>query len=415
MKTLTFLSLLALAQGDAFPKQVGSPPPAIDEAQPAATDDSVSEGQPELPEVEPYEGTLAQGLGELETFAVAGELDRSLELADRLLAPNSFLRWRQDAMSDPESLTSRVLRLSDPLLESLGLLGAPAADRAEVHYAKGVVLARKVEETQDPEGLPAVEQSFQSSRALAGGGELRLDSIYNLGAGVLQLAEAVRLTIPEVREKLGLPALPPTTPPTVPPVPGAPPQAQPEEAPDPLEIARAFYLESREHFVEHLRVDWRDEDTRANVELIQRRLKELDEIEKQREEQEQEQQQEQEQEQDQNQDPNQDQQEQDQDGEQQEDQENQDPQEQDPENQDEPQEQEQDEEEDEPEEPEEQEGEEGEQQPSEQQPQPQPTEEFLTREEVMRLLERLEGIEEEAAKVEAQLKDSRRVPVRRDW
>ena len=49
-------------------------------------------------------------------------------------------------------------------------------------------------------------------------------------------------------------------------------------------------------------------------------------------------------------------------------------------------------------------------------PQPaEPSEEFLTREEVMRLLERLEDIEEEAEKVEAQLRDSRRRTVTRDW
>jgi len=55
---------------------------------------------------------------------------------------------------------------------------------------------------------------------------------------------------------------------------------------------------AKEHLVERLRADWRDEDTRANLEWIQRRLAELEEIERQREEQQQEQQ-------DQEQDPNQ--------------------------------------------------------------------------------------------------------------
>jgi len=46
--------------------------------------------------------------------------------------------------------------------------------------------------------------------------------------------------------------------------------------------AKAAYLEARDHFAERLALDWQDSDTRANVELIQRRLKSIADIEEQR-------------------------------------------------------------------------------------------------------------------------------------
>jgi Ca-activated chloride channel family protein len=184
--------------------------------------------------------------------------------------------------------------------------------------------------------------------------------------------------------------------------------AQPEEPPDPLELARGFYERSLEHFVERLRIDWRDEDTAANVELIQRRLRELDEIEQQREEQEQQQEQEQEGEEPQENE--------EQDSDEQEESEQGEPSEQDPNEQQEPQDGEpEDPSEEEQQEPEPQDGEGEESAPPQDPPPGEPEERVLTREEVMRLLDQLEQIEQEAEKIQERLRDRNRVPVKRDW
>ena len=357
-----------------------------------------------------FEGDLGEGIERVETLAMAGDYDTSLALSELLLAPNEFARWRQDARSADGKLNT-ILELVDPLFEGMGWLGAPEPHRAELHFARGVVLMRRGKQAADGSLRDESATEYLAARALAGPGELREDSVYNLGVGFLEEAEGVRLEIPEVREKLGLPALPPTQPPAPPQGAPAAPPAPEEEPPDPLELARGFYLSAREHFVERLRLDWRDEDTRANVELIQRRLKELDEIERQREEQEQEQESEEN-------DPNQES-EQSEDGENSDQQDEQDPDQQEEPQDSEPEESENSEEEEEPaeEKPEEPHEEEGESEGEEKEPQQpaEPQERLLTREEVQRLLEQLEKIEEEAEKVEAQLRDKRKVPVRRDW
>ena len=177
--------------------------------------------------------------------------------------------------------------------------------------------------------------------------------------------------------------------------------------PDPLQTARAAYLAAKEPLIERLRADWRDEDTRANLELIQRRLAELDEIERRREEQRQEQQQDQDQqgdgegEGDGSEDPS------------------------------------EGEAEGEESSPADGSGDPNQTQPGqgEEEPQtqaaPRPAEgegearsgtdpselaeRHLTREEVMRLLDKLGELEEAGAELEARLREARRIPVDRDW
>ncbi len=284
--------------------------------------------------------------------------------------------------------------------------------RAELHYARGVVLAAVDEPERRLESVP----SFGSARALAGPGELRLASTYNIAGVLLREAETWRSQIPELGGQaasgLPLPASPSGGAP-----PGAPPNAPPEDPPDPLKEARTAYLASKGVHLERLRSDWSDVDTRANLELIQRRLRELDEIEREREEKQKEQ--------EQNQDPSEgeENEEQQEDGDQQESDEQQDgesgDEQKDGQN-------EQDEQQKEPEDSE-QEGQDGEQErqtenvpqgegePQEGPAPGEPSERHLTREEVMRLLDRLSELEKEGQAVRSAIREARRVPVDRDW
>lgn len=276
--------------------------------------------------------------------------------------------------------------------------------RAEVQYALGVVLAARNDLPPDPLNPPPdvleAAPPFESARALAGPTPLREDATYNLGGVFLREGERLRLTLPEVGNAgaQGLPAAAP-----------APAALPGDEAADPLERARANYLTAKEHLLERLRADWRDADTRANLELIQRRLAELDRIQEERE-----QQQEQEQEQDEQGEEGEgeegDEQESDEDSEGEQSEE--DPSESDSEG--------------DPEQQEPQGGPPEEQETQETQPpeeggeaqtpeSSEPQERLLTREEVMRLLDRLGELEEQREELEAALRQSQRVPVPRDW
>ena len=137
-----------------------------------------------------------------------------------------------------------------------------AASRAQLLFARGVV----------QHGLGALGEAradFTRVVGLAGPGELRLAASFDAGAVVLAVAEAKR------SELQG------------PQVPGGPAEAAPE---DPIAAQRALYLAAREALVERLRLDPSDADTRADLELVVRRLRELDQLEEERQEQEQQQQ-----------------------------------------------------------------------------------------------------------------------------
>jgi Ca-activated chloride channel family protein len=297
-------------------------------------------------------------------------------------------------------------------------------EQAKVHFTLGVVAATRAIENPE-EGEPqraAARDAFSAARALAGPGELREDATYDLGALELFHAESVRATIPEISGQ------PPAAPGALGTPPGAPPAAPPGPEKDPLKEARALYGAAKEWFLERLRLGWQDEDTRANLELIQRRLHELDRLEKQREEQQQQQQGSDQNQPDQNEKDKQDKQDsQDQKGQQdQKDQKN--PQDdpdakdeqkdgqKDAEKKDQPQ---SDAEQKDPTEqqqrPEEAENKDGSESEPPKDAQQEPAERVLTREEVMQLLDKLAELEKQQKAIDAALRAKRRAAKKRDW
>jgi Ca-activated chloride channel homolog len=143
-------------------------------------------------------------------------------------------------------------------------------EKAHLRYAKGIVLDRL--------GITSKATSeFLAAAALAGPGDLRARGLYNRGTIRLVETEAKRAGfIADAQSQgAGSPPLPPT------------PGVQEEEPEDPIEVLREGYGAARELLVENMKVDPNHVDTRANLELIVRRLRELDEMEKQEQEQEQ--------------------------------------------------------------------------------------------------------------------------------
>lgn len=371
-----------------------------------------------LPEISAEDLELAMGPSWNGRWDLAGGIGRMQQLADEdhpeaakivgtvLLAPDFFSGWRRELELEGESWWLPVLEFSDPLLDFLRLNGLARNERAHVHYAMSVVEQALPEESDGPPEYRTARYELEKASARAGVGSLREDATYNLGTLALQSAEAWRALMPEFGGAPPAPAAP------------AAPGAEPETPPEPLDEARARYLDAKQFLALRLRMDWHDADTRANMELVMRRLRELDEIEQQREEQEQEQQDQEQQDQD----------EQDQD---QEDQDKQDPKDQEdpkdsesedqnqeqPEDQPEPEKPEDEGEEEEPEaEPEQQP--EAEEDPEAETPEPEegePQQEiYLTKEEVQRLLERLKRHEEEGEELRERRRSQRR-PTARDW
>ena len=352
MKLLVFLLLL---QAPAAPTQVAPLPEGAAKST-----------------VQPYAGSLREGRLELARLSKAEQHEEARALAAALAAKPDF-----DAQ--------------------------PEAERAEVLYAIGVVHGRALQ-------VPEAVESFHRARGLAGSSELGRAAAYNAGTYLLFGAEQVREQIPEIREKLKLPPLDPAQSPAL----AAPGGAQgDEQAPDPLEVARQAYMAARSELLGAWRGDSASADVRANLELCLRRLRELDELERQREEEQQEQQNEKQQ-QDQKQDPQQ--------GDQQQEKDKQDPsQQQDPEQKD-PQDPQQDDES--------KDGEKNEpkpedqKQPEESDPKKDPGAQAdeskeeqrpLSAEEMQRLLQQLQQIDEKAKEIEALLRDRRRQPVKKDW
>ena len=262
--------------------------------------------------------------------------------------------------------------------------------RAYLRHARGEVNRRA--------GYRALAESdFEAAAAGFGPGEERLASMAARFVTRLEAAEERRA------ELMAPPAQP---------APGAPPSATPEQPEDPLAELRALYRRARAAGLERLELDWRDPDTRANLELITRRLRELDRIEEQQQEQEQEQEESDEgEESDEPQEGDEEQEEQDegdQDQEQPQDQE--DPQE--PGDESEPEEREPEPQQpEEPAEPEEQD--EQPSQPEELEPLGPPPE--LSKEELQRLMQRLEELEDAQEALQRRIQGGQSAPVERDW
>ena len=331
---------------------------------PASPQGIAPEPAAEAPKVLAYSGTLRAGRLELAQLSKRGEHDAARDLAAALLAKPDF-----DAQ--------------------------PELERAEALYAIGLARGRARE---IPE---AVEQRHRAT-GLAGSGELGRAAAYNAATFLLQGAESLRAQIPEVREKLGLPPLEPDPAASAPAASGA-------EAPDPLAVAREAYLYARRELAVALRSERLAEDVRANLELCVRRLRELDSIEREREE---------EQQQQQDQQDKQDKQDQQQGEKQQQDSSKDSDSKQDPQPPEDSQQQDPGERKDEPQnepqnEPEPKDSQEAES--KEAQPQGEQEERPLSPEEMQRLLQQLQQIDEKAKAVEAMLRERRRQPVMRDW
>ena len=289
-----------------------------------------------------------------------------------------------------------------------------AAEREQAEFWFAVGVARGA-----AQAYPQAADAAHAARGLSGSSELGLSSAYNAGAFRLAHAERLRQDIPQIRERLKLPPLAPSAQ-GVPQLGGAPqgPVGQ-ETASDPIAVARGAYLAARADLIER----WRagpDADTCANLELVVRRLRELDELERQNEEQQNESSERENK--DQKQDPqHQDKQDPNQQQDQQQNEEQKD--EQDPkEQQDKPEDSEQEAKDEQKEEPKPESEQDKEEQKDEQQPPKEgadPAQEqeqrVLTPEEVQRLLQQLDKIEDQAAQVQAALRRAKRVPVKKDW
>ncbi|MBM3989810.1 MAG: hypothetical protein FJ298_02260 [Planctomycetes bacterium] len=309
-----------------------------------------------------YAGTLRAGRLELAQLSKRGEHDAARELCAALLAQPDF-----DAQSELE--------------------------RAEALYAIGLARGRARE-------IPEAVEHLHRATGLAGSNELGRAAAYNAATFLLQGAESLRAQVPEIREQLGLPPLEPDPATQAQSASGA-------QAPDPLDVAREAYLFARRELATALRCERLADDVRANLELCVRRLRELDSIERKREEQQQQQDQRQRDEQDQQdreqgeqrqQDPSQQQPEDDEEK-------GQAPQQQDPSEQQEPQ----------PEQPQPQQQDSQDESSKDAEPQSEQAQRPLSPEEMQRLLQQLQQIDEKAKEVEALLRERRRQPVKRDW
>ncbi len=344
-----------------------------------------------------WPGTFADGFAQIRTFAEKQQLESAARVADALLAPNSFLRGKQ-AWSERGGWRAHVVAAVDPLLDMAGWNGLEPDVRAEVWYAKGVIATlAKDRET--------AEADLWKARGMTSDASLQRDTIYDLGTLSLQAGEEERAKLPEVSGKQAAPPTP------VPSAPGAQPAgpggAQP---PDPLQLARAAYLLARDRFVERLRDDWQDADTQANVELCLKRLRELDDIEKKRKEEEQKKKDEQQKKDQQNKD---------------QDKKDKDKDKQDPEkdqqgkddpkkDQDKPKDEDKKKDEKKPDQPQDEKDKEAEKKKKDAQP-TQKQDEQMSPEEMTQLLDRLQRIEDEHKKIEAQLRAMRRAKVKKDW
>ncbi|TAJ14563.1 MAG: VWA domain-containing protein [Planctomycetota bacterium] len=199
---------------------------------------SAQDSQP-APEAAPpaaYAGSSARGLHELVEHVRAGRREEALALSSRLL-------------------------------ERRGTHALDEATEAQILYATGHALAA----AKLPEDAL---RAFSSARVLAGPGELRLWSSYNAGGVALAQAEELRAARAAAAAS-GAPLAAPA------PNAAAPGGAAPggAAAADPAaERAKVkdAYQQARALLLDRLRLDGADADTRANLELAVRRLRELE-------------------------------------------------------------------------------------------------------------------------------------------
>lgn len=360
---------------------------------------------------EPWRGSLANGLDHMESLASEGAFDDALAVADRMQAPDAFAQARTWLERVTGGVSETAMRPIGRALDAFGFDALKDADRAEIEFARAVTLlgslagsgpgagaAPGAGDGEDAEGR--LQRAVGAlDRARVAGGPARLDAVYDLGGLDLAAAEMIRETIPEIS---GGPPPPPAA--------GSAMAAEKDDE-DPLDVARRGYLAAREHLIERLLLG-SDADTRANAELVTRRLRELDEIERQREEQQQEQ----------------DEQSQDQSDSESKDKEG-DPKEQDPDDESQPKDGDDESEDDPKEEPEKPEDEspedeseteddesEADDESDPQEPEPaKPEERLMTEEERQRVMERNREYQEAGEALKRILRMRRKIPAKRDW
>jgi len=214
----------AVGSGDAG--QVGSDSAAEPLDQPVVI-------APPTPVAPPFTGQPREGLVEIERLARGGRGEEASALAAALI--------------EQVAGTTRDEKL-----------------QAELSYAAGV----------SEDMVSRLERSalaFQKASALAGPGELRLDSLYNQAVLHISRGELFYEQIEEVKAESMAADMVKSS------------QGD-KETFDTLPQARDEYLKAREALVAHLRIDWRNEDARVNAEFVQQRLDRLDEIESKRRE-----------------------------------------------------------------------------------------------------------------------------------
>ena len=152
--------------------------------------------------------------------------------------------------------------LAKVLIDRVAETTGDEALQAELAYAGGV--------SEDMAGQFALSaEAFKTASVLAGPGKLRLDSLYNQAGMHIDLGERFYERVEEVKaEKMAIDMVKSSNP--------------DKKEIDTLPQAREEFLTARETLISHLKLDWRDEDVRANIEFVQLRLDRLDDIESKR-------------------------------------------------------------------------------------------------------------------------------------
>ena len=266
---LAGLGLCALLMGAAQDPQGGpnaaAAAPAQAQTSQAPAQVPSEEAADEPAPIQAFAGSLEAGLAEMQRRAQEINIADAEEFAQRLMVPKRLDRVQSWLQEHAGFLGARGQGMTLDFLDWLGLASRTAEQRAVVHYDLGLLQAQA--EAREP-----ARASFESSIYLAAGPTRELGT-YNLGCLDLTAAEELFQQIPEVHGRTRSAMSPGFVPST---------QQGDEEEPDYLKLSRAKYKAALGHFVQRLRLNWQDADTRANVEWIQNRLEELRKIEEKR-------------------------------------------------------------------------------------------------------------------------------------
>ncbi|MDF1836360.1 MAG: hypothetical protein P1V35_00695 [Planctomycetota bacterium] len=232
-----------------------------------ALKDEDPKAEPAAEAVVAFEGSLQDAQKELGRVVEEQDISAGERFAQTLLAPTPIDRAQVWLERHTGFLGARASAWVRELLPWLGFELRGSEQQALVHFALGCLQSEK--------GLrEEAEASFEATTYLTPG-PARLDATYNLGCLDLTVAEEYFDQIPEVHGRTRS-AMSPGF------MPGKAGLQDDEEEPDYLKLARGSYKKALADFTERLKLDWRSEDTRANVEWVIRRMDELDKIEEER-------------------------------------------------------------------------------------------------------------------------------------